>query len=238
MRKRNLIQRLGIPIVLAGALFSPYQARADETQNPIHKTESQKQDKFDKYVKAIFQIESSNNPRAERYEKHIDDWSYGLGQILTETARDLEKRHPELPDLGDTREQIRESLFDPEINRAYAEALFREELEFYQDPELAVAAYNSGHLTPRNARAQEMLNEIYNTNLTTDGIIGKNSKDIVKRFQSENGLGVDGIIGQQTISALNKVYKDKFPDRKNPIGIIPSNRYTPNHVQRFKELSN
>src|SRR3989344_3557096 len=31
MRTRNLIQRLGIPIVLAGALLSPYQARADES---------------------------------------------------------------------------------------------------------------------------------------------------------------------------------------------------------------
>lgn len=190
---------------------------------------------IDNYIDAVIEIESNGNPQAKRYEQHINDTSYGLGQILTRTAKDLEKRHPELQRLGKTKEQIKQALYNPEINRTYTTALFKEGLDFYQDPFLAVSAYNSGHLTPRNAYCQEQLNELYQINLTTDGIIGLKSKEAVKRFQKEHDLEVDGIIGPQTYKKLQEVWTRKFPSKPNPKGIVPINKYTPNHVRKFRK---
>ena len=126
-------------------------------------------------------------------------------------------------------------MLNPKTNRAYTTALFKEELEFYKNPFLAVAAYNSGHLTPRNACCQQQLNQLYRTNLDTDGIIGEKSREIVKRFQIEQGLKVNGIIGPNTYNKLQEVWQASFPGQENPTGIIPKNRYTPNHVRKFKE---
>lgn len=191
---------------------------------------------LDDYIKSIFTIESNNNPNASRYEPHINDTSYGLGQILTRTAKALEARHKELPRLGKSKQEIAANLCNPKINEAYTRALYQKELDFYKDPFLAVAAYNSGHLTPRNARIQEMLNQLYNTELKTDGRIGPKSKEVVKRFQEDNGLKVDGIVGNNTYTTLNKNWQEKFPEQENPIGIIPDNRYTPNHVRKFENV--
>ena len=187
------------------------------------------------YIDALIEIESSNDQRAERYEASINDHSYGLGQILTRTAKDIEKRHPHLPRLGNTKEQIRNSLFNPETNRTYTTTLFKEELDFYQDKFLAVAAYNSGHLTPRNARVQKQLNDLYQANLDTDGIVGPQTKRIVKKFQGSHSLQVDGIIGPKTYKMLQEVWTTKFSGNPNPLGSIPQNKYTPNHVRKFKK---
>ena len=222
-----------VSIVLAGASLLPVNAEEAETipENNMKKLGSREYELSD-YVNAVIEIESNGNPDAERYESHLNDTSYGLGQILTGTAKDLEKRHPDLPRLG---KNPAKSLKNPEINRAYTETLFREEFNFYKDPYLAVAAYNSGHLTPRNARIQEMFNELYGTQLVTDGRLGKKSKEVIKRFQKDHDLSVDGIIGLITYARLQEVYAGKFPDKPNPAGIIPENKYTPNHVEKFRK---
>jgi hypothetical protein len=205
-------------------LQSTIQKKADYTLNEI--------------VEAAIEVESHGNPRAERFEPKINDYSYGLGQILTGTARVLERQHPELPRLGSTKEEIKESLFDPKINRAYTTAKIRDELNFYNDPFVAIAAYNAGHFAPRNARNQEQLNNLYQTNLKTDGAIGPKSQEIVKRFQREYGLDDDGKIGPITHKKLQEIWTSEFPTRENPMGIIPQNNYTPNHVRKFKEALN
>jgi len=212
--------------------FGGLEALAGERNN---KPSFPKNYELKDYVNAVIQIESSGNPRAARYEKHLDDWSYGLGQILTKTAKDIEKRHSELPKLGEEKDKIRESLFNPEVNRTYVAALFKEELDFYQDPFLAVAAYNSGHFTPRNARCQQQLNELYSSQLIQDGRIGKKSEIAVKKFQQIQGLDADGVIGEKTYAKLQEVWTRRFPKRENPTGIIPINQYTLNHVRKFKE---
>jgi peptidoglycan hydrolase-like protein with peptidoglycan-binding domain len=35
-----------------------------------------------------------------------------------------------------------------------------------------------------------------------DGIYGKLTKEMVKQYQKDNGLAVDGIVGQQTYDAM------------------------------------
>src|SRR3990167_4055311 len=169
------------------------------------------------------------------HEPKLDDYSCGLGQLLTRTAKDIEIRHPELPRIGGSKEDIKNSLFNPEINRAYIGVLFREELNFYKDPYVAVAAYNSGHLTPRNARCQEQLNDIFSVQLNTDGIIGEKSKKTVKQFQRQYDLTDDGIIGPKTYSKLQEVWTSANSGAENPRGVIPKNNYTPNHVRKFRE---
>ena len=190
---------------------------------------------FEDYIGAVIQIESGGNPRALRHEPKLDDYSCGLGQLLTRTAKDIEIRHPELPRIGGSKEDIKNSLFNPEINRAYIGVLFREELNFYKDPYVAVAAYNSGHLTPRNARCQEQLNDIFSVQLNTDGIIGEKSKKTVKQFQRQYDLTDDGIIGPKTYSKLQEVWTSANSGAENPRGVIPKNNYTPNHVRKFRE---
>ena len=189
---------------------------------------------IDDYVNTVIKIESNGNPQAERYEQHLQDTSYGLGQLLTSTAKDLEKRCSYLPRLGNNQESIKRNLCDPEINRSYTKALFKEELDFYKDPSLAVAAYNSGHFTPRNARCQQQLNDIYKTNLKTDGILGQESIKTLKKFQKDNKLMIDGKLGRITYLKLQQFWKNKHSNKSNPTGIIPQNNYTPNHVEKFK----
>lgn len=188
---------------------------------------------LENYVDAIIEIESHGNPLAERYEPSLDDWSYGLGQLLTKTAKELEKKYEDLPRLGEGEEEIRNSLFDPVINRAYATRRFNEGLSFYDDPFIAVAAYNSGPLTPRNARCQEQLNELYHTSLKTDGVIGPLSREVLKKFQEKYGLEIDGVLGPQSYKTLQCVWMERNPKKENPKGIIPENKYTPNHVKKF-----
>lgn len=213
-------------------------------QVPLNKTqvipsqENKKQSKYSRedYVKAIVEIESNGNPNAERYEFHINDTSYGLGQILTRTAKDREKKNPNLPRLGESPAEIKKSLCNPEINKAYIMDIFQEELDFYEgNASIAVAAYNSGHLTPRNARVQEQINELFNSSLKTDGVIGTGTKKSVKEFQARYNLKQDGRVRKDTYFRLQGAWKEKYSDKFNPKGIIPINKYTPNHVRKFNK---
>lgn len=203
--------------------------------NPENKKKNETKYTLDDYIDSVIKIESNGNAKAERYEAHLNDTSYGLGQLLTRTAKDLERRHSNLPRLGEKAEDIKNNLCNPDINKAYTRTLFKEELDFYNDSYLAVAAYNAGHLTPRNARCQEQLNNLYNSQLVTDGIFGEESKKILMRFQREYGLGIDGKLGEKTYAKLQEVWQLKNSKKANPSGIIPINNYTPNHVEKFKK---
>ncbi|MBI2414635.1 transglycosylase SLT domain-containing protein [candidate division WWE3 bacterium] len=88
-----------------------------------------------KLIFATIMIESGGNTYALRYEPHINDSSYGLGQILFRTARWIGF------------EGQKEDLYDPEVNidligRYYVKnkAMFGEDLSNEQ----LVTAYNAG----------------------------------------------------------------------------------------------
>ena len=190
---------------------------------------------IDDYINAVIQIESGGNEMAERYERHLNDHSYDLGQLLTKTAKNLKARYNDLPMLGESREEIKENLFNPNINRQYTQRLFEEEFNFYEDPFLALAAYHAGHFAPRNARCQEQLNDIYEKNLTKDGIFGEKTKKVLKIFQEDYELEIDGIFGKQSYEKLQSVWETFYPLSKNSIGIMPKNRTTLRHVEKFKK---
>ncbi|MDP3917371.1 MAG: peptidoglycan-binding protein [Nanoarchaeota archaeon] len=219
------LKKAGIEaLIFASSLFP--SAYADSHQIPP------------KFIEAVIQEESSGNPNSERYEKRINDTSYGLMQILTETAREVSEKHPELPSLDlnldgeTTREEIKTSLLNPETNKQYGTTILEENFERYGTLELAVAAYNAGPNTPRNALTQYELNKIYGTQLEIDGKIGALSRPIVKRFQREHGLRVDGIPGKNTRKKLDEIYTNKFPGKPLPTGLIPQNKRTPDHVRK------
>jgi peptidoglycan hydrolase-like protein with peptidoglycan-binding domain len=50
--------------------------------------------------------------------------------------------------------------------------------------------------------AQQLLNRQISAGLTTDGIFGNLTDAAVRRFQTERGLGVDGIVGPITWGRL------------------------------------
>lgn len=49
---------------------------------------------------------------------------------------------------------------------------------------------------------QKFLNDNYNANLKIDGKFGSKTEEAVKKFQRENGLTADGVVGQKTWIAL------------------------------------
>ncbi|MEB3181211.1 MAG: peptidoglycan-binding domain-containing protein [Nostocaceae cyanobacterium] len=51
---------------------------------------------------------------------------------------------------------------------------------------------------------QMMLNEIYGSVLTVDGIFGDKTEEFVKQYQEDNHLVVDGIVGLQTWKSLEQ----------------------------------
>tara|TARA_Y100000310_G_scaffold345673_1_gene468103 strand:+ start:9871 stop:10638 length:768 start_codon:yes stop_codon:yes gene_type:complete len=195
----------------------------------------------DEFIEANIYSESGGDSNAERYEAHINDHSYGLMQILTETAREISKRNPDLPSLDlnldedITQEEVKTSLLNPQINILYGTRLLEEEFDRYGSLELAVAAYNAGSRAPRNALTQFQLNEVYQENLDTDGSIGPLSKEVVSRFQEQYELDMDGIPGPKTRAKLNEVYREMFPNQKLPSGLIPQNGITPRHVRKVMD---
>lgn len=49
---------------------------------------------------------------------------------------------------------------------------------------------------------QMMLNEIYGSVLNVDGIFGSKTESLVKQYQEDNHLVVDGIVGANTWKSL------------------------------------
>lgn len=224
----------------------PYHASSPEPKPQIRNIETSQQESsrkplekklIDYYTDAAIQIESHGNPNATKYEEEMNDVSIGLGQILTRVADAMEDKYSDLPRLRDTKEGLIEDLKNPEINRAYTQRQIKENLEFYDgNVQLAIAAYNSGKVKPRNARIQQQLNDLYDLSIRTNGRL-KDAPSIIalKRFQKEYGLKVDGKFGANTNKKLQEVWTQNFPGQENPKGIIPTNTYTPNHVRKFNE---
>lgn len=65
------------------------------------------------------------------------------------------------------------------------------------------------------ARDQRALNILLDANLKVDGISGDLTKDAIKRFQEQNGLDKDGIIGPDTRKVLNKKLQEHFQSNKS-----------------------
>ncbi|MBI2914356.1 MAG: transglycosylase SLT domain-containing protein [Firmicutes bacterium] len=84
-------------------------------------------------IKAAIKQESAFNPRAYRDEPAISDGSYGLMQLLYQTARSL----------GYTGTPA--GLFDPGTNILLGAKYIRSMMDqFHQDERLAIAGYNAG----------------------------------------------------------------------------------------------
>ncbi len=188
---------------------------------------------------AVCWQESRFDPDAERPEPDKKDASYGLMQILTKTARELDKKYPNLPSLDRnldgiiTDKEVKDSLKNPFLNLRYGVRILEEGQERYGALDLSVAAYNAGPETPGNAAVQYQFNKVRETNLGCDGILGTESKKVIRPFQRDYGLDVDSIAGEETKSTLKKLYQSKFK-RDPPKGLIPRNRNdaTKKHVDK------
>lgn len=222
----------GLAAFLGLAYLAPQEVLADPGEGET----KQKTYTFDDYVEAVIQIESKGDPNAKRWEAHLRQYSYGLGQLLGTTAREIEKNHPELPKLGKSQKDLERNLLDPEINRLYTETHYRDQFEAYKDPFLAVAAYNAGHFSPRNARCMQQLGDVYKQKVSPNGNFAKNkmARTLLRKFQKQNRLRADGVMGTKTYNALQRVWARAFPKTSNPYAIVPQNGVTPHHVEKFR----
>ena len=103
-------------------------------------------------LRALVWQESKGDPLAVRFEPRLNDSSYGLGQVLLQTAR-------ELGFAGGVRD-----LLDPHTNLDLAARYLRSRFDTFGDFRLSVAAYNSG--TPLLGPDGSLVNEGYVQDVT------------------------------------------------------------------------
>lgn len=89
-------------------------------------------------IKAFIAIESAFNPQAYKYEAHRKDASYGLIQILYNTAKGIGFKG--VPD----------DLYSPPVNINWAGKYIKYLIDTYKDYDKVFAAYNMGY--PRLAK--------------------------------------------------------------------------------------
>lgn len=115
-------------------------------------------DLSEQLLAAIIAVESGGMPEAERYEQHLNDYSIGLTQTLTATAKQLGRFSPELPKnglepvpAGGLVDSWRGFLRIPENSIAYGAAYLRsanDRSDLRNDPVLLYCAYNAGSVRP------------------------------------------------------------------------------------------
>lgn len=103
---------------------------------------------------AVVATESGGKADAERFEEHLGDYSIGLMQTLTATAKQLMAQGGNLPQLsappipnGGALETWRGFLREPQNSLALGAAYLRHQnraLELNSDPILLYCAYNAG----------------------------------------------------------------------------------------------
>lgn len=69
---------------------------------------------------------------------------------------------------------------------------------------------------------QSRLNYIYGSELEIDGIFGEKTEAVLKKFQRDYGLVVDGIAGSQTWNRLETIYSTPVNPKPLPILSIGS----------------
>ena len=114
-------------------------------------------------VAALIGQESGGRPKAEKHEAHVKDWSFGLTQVLTNTASGVGIRTSLLPRIdlkplpeGGDIDEWRLMLNDVETNIGYGTFILKYHSELHDlnyDPILTYAAYNAG--SPRAPKAGE-----------------------------------------------------------------------------------
>ncbi|GEM_PF-5582648 len=101
-------------------------------------------------VMAIFALESQFNSDWKRFEEHLNDSSYGIGQILYNTAKGL--GYTGSPD----------GLFDDNTNLKYSVKFIANLYKKYQNIDDTIASYNMGY--PRKAKdTTEIIKNIWGT---------------------------------------------------------------------------
>lgn len=92
-------------------------------------------------IRAVIWVESRGDPKAQRYERKIDDSSYGVMQVLLGTAIEMGFK-------GGAPE-----LLDPAANMHYGCRYLTKQLKRYGgDIPSAIAAYNAGGAYKRRGR--------------------------------------------------------------------------------------
>ena len=102
-------------------------------------------------IKAIIKVESSWNPKAKRYEKHLDDTYYGVMQILTKTAKWI----------TGNKKITKEQLQDPTLNIIIGTRYYKYLLDKYKDQDSAIASYNAGSPKRSKLNPTKFVNQSY-----------------------------------------------------------------------------
>lgn len=104
---------------------------------------------------AMAKIESNFNPQATRYEKHLNDSSIGLMQVLLTTAQDIFTRLKARAKGEPTREKLTMPMYALYMGAAYVNWL-RVYGGVVRSEEWIVRAYNGGPGWSRSEKAKAM----------------------------------------------------------------------------------
>lgn len=245
MKTRAILTNLALIGALAANSYS--QEYPSNIRTRSHAASSTPIEPRPGILEALIIQESGANPfTPPRYEKHLDtksgsleDTSYGISHFIPDRALEIKAKHPELPDLGNTEEQIIASLQNPQISFLYTRAAFTDDLNFYGSEDLALAAHNGGQYRPLFARVQWQLNDLLGSELETDGLCGPKTKEIIKKFQKKHGLKATGTLGHpipesKTYIALQREWTSSFPNSPNPRGVMPDYDPLTKYVKEVK----
>ena len=78
-------------------------------------------------------------------------------------------------------------------------------LELHQNQLLSQQRRRSGNIDPAKVKHVQEMMKAQGGKLDIDGKFGPSTEKAVREFQKKNGLKVDGIVGPQTMAALNKL---------------------------------
>lgn len=147
------------------------------------------------YIAAVIQTESSGNPDSYRFEPKLNDASFGLMQVLSQTAKNL--GYTGTPD----------GLYDPDTNIMYGTKLIAQlQSRFGADPAAIYSAYNSGSATKYKTSTEVASNvqRLMNNLTSLAGSAASSVSDFVADNPGTTDIGILLVIGLISLYLLSK----------------------------------
>jgi Putative peptidoglycan binding domain len=154
----------------------------------------------------------------------------------------------EAPFVSELTEQMNYSNFERIADRETSTTVLRA-FRFRSDSRLQAAANNRPPMRQgeRGVAVQKLQKALIDLKFpmpisiqrrgTPDGIYGTETTTTVRKFQQKYGLKVDGIVGKNTMSRLDRLFASRPPANREPLCGTPPNAIRMPKMQMFESVS-